>query len=80
MDSKSLVSKLILVCLLQTFSSSFIEAQELYFPPNGSSQWQKASPSSLNYCKPEIDSLYSYLEKNNTKGFILLKEGKLRRD
>ncbi|MEQ8625271.1 MAG: serine hydrolase domain-containing protein [Vicingaceae bacterium] len=77
MNIRNLLSNFTIVCLLQAFSTPYLGAQELYFPSKGTSQWQKSSPSSLNYCKPEIDSLYNYLENNNTKGFILLKDGKI---
>ncbi|MBL6729782.1 MAG: serine hydrolase [Bacteroidia bacterium] len=48
-----------------------------YFPPNSSSNWDSISPSSLDYCQANIDSLYDYLDANNTKAFILLKDGKI---
>jgi len=48
-----------------------------YFPPISSSNWDSISPSSLDYCPANIDSLYDYLEANNTKAFILLKDGKI---
>lgn len=48
-----------------------------YFPPNNSSNWDSISPASLGYCQENIDSLYNYLDINNTKAFILLKDGKI---
>jgi CubicO group peptidase (beta-lactamase class C family) len=54
-----------------------IYAQTLYFPPITGNQWDTLSPSALNWCQPQIDSLYSYLDANNTKAFILLKDGKI---
>ncbi|MGB2138052.1 MAG: serine hydrolase domain-containing protein [Flavobacteriales bacterium] len=48
-----------------------------YFPPISSSNWDSISPSSLDYCQANIDSLYDYLDANNTKAFILLKDGKI---
>jgi hypothetical protein len=56
--------------------SQCISAQ-MYFPPNNSNDWETTSPSSLNWCQSEIDSLYAYLNINNTKAFILLKDGKI---
>ena len=50
---------------------------QLYFPPNSSSNWDSISASSLGYCQANIDSLYDYLDANNTKAFILLKDGKI---
>lgn len=77
MKVKTYLACTIVICLIQLVPGSFLKAQGLYFPPVGSPQWQKTSPSSLNYCKPEIDSLYNYLKANNTKAFILLKDGKI---
>jgi len=53
-------------------------AQPLYFPPlSGTAAWDTLSPSSLGWCLNEIDSLYDYLQQQDTKGFILLKDGKI---
>lgn len=54
-----------------------INAQNIYFPPNGSSTWDTLSPSTLGWCKENIDSLYNFLDTNNTKAFIILKDGKI---
>jgi CubicO group peptidase (beta-lactamase class C family) len=54
-----------------------INAQSLYFPPNSGNTWDTLSPTSLDYCQPKIDSLYAFLEVNNSKAFILLKDGKI---
>ena len=59
--------------LIPVISSS----QELYFPPAEPNAWQTLSPTSLGYCPSGIDSLYTYLDQNNTKAFILLKDGKI---
>ncbi|MDR9398177.1 serine hydrolase [Salibacter sp.] len=56
--------------------SQCINAQ-MYFPPNNSNDWETTLPSSLNWCQSEIDSLYAFLNINNTKAFILLKDGKI---
>lgn len=53
-------------------------AQGLYFPPlSGTAFWDTLSPSSLGWCINEIDSLYDYLQQQDTKGFMLLKDGKI---
>jgi CubicO group peptidase (beta-lactamase class C family) len=54
-----------------------INAQSLYFPPNSGNTWDTLEPTSLDYCQPKIDSLYAFLEVNNSKAFILLKDGKI---
>lgn len=67
----------IFFCLTIACSDS-VKAQNLYFPPiSNSSTWDTISPDSLGWCANEIDSLYSYLEEQDTKGFILLKDGKI---
>ena len=57
--------------------SGISNAQNLYFPPLIGNTWDTISPSSLGWCEPEIDTLLDYLESNNTKAFILLKDGKI---
>ena len=52
-------------------------AQGLYFPPVTGNTWDTVSPQSLRWCRANIDSLYQFLEANNTKAFILLKDGKI---
>lgn len=69
--------KLLIVFLLFFFVFKS-NAQTLYFPPNDNfNTWQTISPADLGYCQPKIDSLYSFLNTNNSKGFILLKDGKI---
>ncbi|MGB1931961.1 MAG: serine hydrolase domain-containing protein [Flavobacteriales bacterium] len=62
--------------ILFVLVSMTLNAQS-YFPPISSSNWDSISPSSLDYCQANIDSLYDYLDANNTKAFILLKDGKI---
>lgn len=49
----------------------------LYFPPNGSSIWETSSSGSLDWNENQIDNLYEFLETNNTRAFIVLKNGKI---
>jgi CubicO group peptidase (beta-lactamase class C family) len=51
--------------------------QTIYFPPLTGNTWDTIAPQSIGYCQPKIDSLYSFLDANNTKAFILLKDGKI---
>ena len=48
-----------------------------YFPPNGGSQWDTTSPESLDWCVDKIQPLYNFLDSNNSKAFIVLKDGKI---
>ncbi|NJN78650.1 MAG: serine hydrolase [Saprospiraceae bacterium] len=62
--------------LLALFAAVQLSAQNLYFPPNNG-QWATISPTNLNWCSAEMDSLQRFLEDKNTKGFIILKDGKI---
>lgn len=52
-------------------------SQTLYFPPNSGTSWDTLSPASLGWCQDKIDTLLDYLGRENTKAFILLKDGKI---
>jgi len=52
-------------------------AQTLYFPPTGGGTWETVAPSSLGWNGAYIDSLRDYLAANNTRAFIVLKDGKI---
>jgi CubicO group peptidase (beta-lactamase class C family) len=54
-----------------------VKAQSLYFPPLTGSTWDTVSPQSLNWCIGYIDTLYNYLQAENTRAFIVLKDGKI---
>ena len=72
--------KLKLHSILLSFLFLFLingKSQSLYFPPVSGNVWDTLSPSSLNWCPNKIDSLYSYLDSNNSVSFILLKDGKI---
>ncbi|TVQ88151.1 MAG: T9SS C-terminal target domain-containing protein [Bacteroidetes bacterium] len=52
-------------------------SQELYFPPVTGDNWDTLSPNSLGWCNDKIETLYDFLDSNNSKAFILLKDGKI---
>lgn len=54
-----------------------MQCQELYFPPLIGNTWETASIESVGYCQEKVDILYDFLEDSNTKGFILLKDGRI---
>lgn len=61
-------------------SLTFVKAQNLYFPPlveTNENNWESIPISELEWCDERIDSLYTFLEEKNTKGFIILKDGKI---
>ncbi len=65
---------LLIFCL--SIITTTLSAQ-LYFPPNTSGVWDTIAPSNLGWCQDKIDRLYDFLNSNNTKAFILLKDGKI---
>jgi CubicO group peptidase (beta-lactamase class C family) len=61
-----------------TFGLTTSKSQDLYFPPiSSAATWDTISPSSLGWCLNKVDNLYDYLEQTDTKGFIVLKDGKI---
>ncbi len=52
-------------------------AQSLYFPPLTGNAWETLSPDSLGWCDDKIQDLYDLLETNNTKAFLVLKDGRI---
>jgi CubicO group peptidase (beta-lactamase class C family) len=68
---KSIISALLVIGFTHLFG------QNLYFPPTTGNTWDTITPQTLDYCQPKIDSLYNFLEVNNSKAFILLKDGKI---
>lgn len=58
-------------------SFNFISMSQTYFPPPGNTTWDTTAPSSLGWCQERIDSLYNFLGGQNSKAFILLKNGKV---
>jgi CubicO group peptidase (beta-lactamase class C family) len=59
------------------FISLQSNAQSFYFPPLVGNTWDTISPASLGWCTNRIDSLYNYLGQQNSKAFIVLKDGKI---
>jgi CubicO group peptidase (beta-lactamase class C family) len=73
LNMQRLLTLLLFVGVLQ-----FVNAQKLYFPPlSNTANWDTLSPESLGWCSQEIDALYDYLNQQDTKGFIVLKNGKI---
>lgn len=54
-----------------------VESNSLYFPPVDSDTWETLSPSELNWNEDAIPELYTLLDNNGTKAFIILKDGKI---
>lgn len=67
---------LYIIAALCVFSTS-IRTQTLYFPPVSGDMWDTISPGQLQWQTKYIDTLYSFLQDNNSKAFLLLKDGKI---
>lgn len=51
--------------------------QNLYFPPIESDEWESMDINTLDWNEDSLEELYSYLQDNNTRAFIILKNGKI---
>jgi CubicO group peptidase (beta-lactamase class C family) len=65
------------VFLLIGFTGSTINAQNLYFPPLTGNTWETTPPEELNWCIDSVQSMVNYVGTNNSKAFLILKEGKI---
>lgn len=69
---------LLFTLIILTFDLTTSNAQSLYFPPlSNLATWETITPASLGWCLNKIDTLYNYLQQQDTKGFIVLKNGKI---
>lgn len=76
---KTALSLIILFSLLGCSSednSSTVE-ETMYFPPIGSSTWETKTLASLGWNPSQVQPLLDFLELKNTKGFIVLHNGKI---
>lgn len=54
-----------------------VHGQSYYFPPLSGNEWATTAPEELGWCVDKLPALYSYLESEQTKGFIVLVNGKI---
>lgn len=50
---------------------------DIYFPPINSEQWQTTQLSELNWNSARFADLLTHLQQDGTRGFIVLKDGKI---
>ncbi|MCB0661525.1 MAG: serine hydrolase [Saprospiraceae bacterium] len=68
----------LLAPLFLIFIAYCLNGQNLYFPSIDPLQpWATMDPDELDWCDEKIDELYDFLEEKNSKGFIILKDGKI---
>ena len=56
---------------------ALLSAQGTYFPPTTGPTWETTDPASLGWCMDELPPLLDFLEESNSKGFIVLKDGRI---
>jgi CubicO group peptidase (beta-lactamase class C family) len=76
---KALLLSVVMFCVLALAPApnTLVYAQPLYFPPLIGDQWETISPASLGWNVSQIDPLFDFLSQNNTKAFIVLKDGRM---
>ncbi len=72
-----LVLLVIFSCTKEEQEKTDIPYQEMYFPSNTSTNWENISLKSAGFNEEEIEELLSFLEDTHTKGFIVLKNGRI---
>ena len=69
--------RILTLVLLLSAAVHQVHAQEIYFPPNVGNTWETIDPASLGWCTDQVPPLLQFLEDNNTKAFIVLKDGRI---
>lgn len=49
----------------------------MYFPPTDGSSWETVTTAQLQWDEDKEQDLYDYLDSKNTKGFMVLKDGRI---
>lgn len=68
--------RILSILLILAYHFTAQAQQELYFPP-ASEAWETQSPENLGWCTDSLESLYDFLELNDTRAFLVLKDGKI---
>ena len=72
-----LIAALFLNCGSDDDQSMDSPDETMYFPPNGSETWETTSFSELDWNESEMPALLAFLEEKNTKGFMILVNGRI---
>ena len=68
---------LFICCSNENQNSNTTVEDAIYFPPITGTNWETKTVSSLNWKTDAVQPLLEYLELKNTKGFIILVNGKI---
>ena len=72
-----LISILFLNCSSDSDSTEENPSDTMYFPPISGTTWETKSITELGWNESEVQPLLDYLEEKNTKGFIILVNGRI---
>ena len=72
-----LISILFLNCSSDSDSPEENPSDSMYFPPISGTTWETKSMADLGWNESEVQPLLNYLEEKNTKGFIILVNGRI---
>jgi CubicO group peptidase (beta-lactamase class C family) len=72
MSQRILLKMLFFIQMVQ-----FVNGQMIYFPPNMSEEWDTVDATALGWLPDPLEELSDYLEDQNSRAFILLKDGKI---
>ncbi len=75
--NRNILFVLLMTCLAACSKDEIPIEGNLYFPPVSSQEWETVTPASLGWNEDKIPALYSLLETNGTKAFLLLKDGRI---
>jgi len=71
------MKRLFILCLLTVLFKVNIAAQVSYFPPLLGNGWETTDFNTLNWCPEKVNALYNFLEEEESKSFLLIKDGKI---
>ena len=54
-----------------------LASQPLYFPPLTGAAWETRTPATLGWNTGRIDTLYFWLESQNSRAFLVIKDGRI---
>ncbi|BAO56644.1 serine hydrolase domain-containing protein [Nonlabens marinus] len=72
-----LLAFICLACSSQNDDDAAAEVDTLYFPSLDQSAWETMTPTQLKWDDSKLQELYGFLEQNETRAFIVLKNGKM---
>jgi CubicO group peptidase (beta-lactamase class C family) len=84
MNTLKTVTYFLLFCFITSCSKNSVTAttttapeSSIYFPPINTNTWDTVSITDLNWNENQLQPLLDFLEDKNTKGFIVLYNGKM---